>query len=308
MAWLHFGGLGVQQSDEEAFDYWYHVHVRSTDAVLKPISTFMVGWCCYLGRGTRQDSAEGFRLFGQSREQGLLLGGKWTMDWSWGSPLDELESLSAIATRFYRCCAVSSDGTNMLLDHLLAMCSLYGFGTTKDQPKAAAALQELATDGFAPSQIALGSCYHCGIGIEQDDHLAFAWFSRSADQLDFWGQLCLADCYSAGYGTEADPLKATELYQAASDQGNASAQTRLANRYYTGQGVDRDYAQAIRWYRRAAEQGNANAQNKLGNCYQNGIGVDRNFQMAMECYRRSAAQGNAAARRSLSMLRLWRTL
>ncbi len=101
-------------------------------------------------------------------------------------------------------------------------------------------LRPLAEQGHAGAQSNLGSMYHDGRGVAQDDAEAVKW------------------------------------YQLAAEQGHASAQTFLGNMYEYGQGVSQDYAEALKWFRLAAEQGDADAQYSLGAMYDNGLGSGLN--------------------------------
>jgi TPR repeat protein len=95
----------------------------------------------------------------------------------------------------------------------------------------------LAQQGDALAQEKVGSLYHFGLGGEQDDEAAAAWYRKAADQ------------------------------------GLAEAQYDLGLLYEQGRGVPRDPAEAARWFRRAAEQGNAKALGSLGAQYLVGSGV-----------------------------------
>ena len=71
---------------------------------------------------------------------------------------------------------------------------------------------------------------HMGIGIQQDDNIAFKWYTKSANQ------------------------------------GNDEAQYCLGLAYYNGEGVVKDHKLAVKWFTEAAKQGHVHAQNNLGQC------------------------------------------
>jgi TPR repeat protein len=105
-------------------------------------------------------------------------------------------------------------------------------------------MRQLADQGIAKAQYALGVMYYNGQGVPQDYAQAVNWYRKAADQ------------------------------------GLAVAQFNLAIMYYTGEGVPQDYAQAFSWYRKAADQGHAKAQYNLAIMYNNGLGVPQDYIQA----------------------------
>ena len=89
-------------------------------------------------------------------------------------------------------------------------------------------LEPKAARGDAKAQYELGALYLRGKAVEQNDHRAFEWFSKSAEL------------------------------------GYAPAQDRLGGMYLTGLAVSKDEALAKRWLLKAAKQGYARAQRNLG--------------------------------------------
>ncbi len=83
--------------------------------------------------------------------------------------------------------------------------------------------QQLANQGNASAQNALGNMYHDGKGVPQDYAVAVGW------------------------------------YQNAADQGDAEAQYSLGLLYEKGRGVTQNYVQAHMWLNLAAAQGQKDA-------------------------------------------------
>lgn len=48
----------------------------------------------------------------------------------------------------------------------------------------------------------VGECYRLGLGIEQNDTLAFEWYMRAAEQNFRVAQKSVGDCYFNGCGVE----------------------------------------------------------------------------------------------------------
>ena len=111
---------------------------------------------------------------------------------------------------------------------------LRGRGTTKDPTTGTAwirrafpAVQSAATSGEAWAQSDLGSLYHDGLLVAQNDKEAARW------------------------------------YMLAAEQGYPGAQTNLGTMYANGEGVGRSRSEAIKWLKRAAAQGDKIAQKNL---------------------------------------------
>jgi TPR repeat protein len=63
-----------------------------------------------------------------------------------------------------------------------------------------------------------------GLGVQQDDREAFAWWTKAADQGHAGALNELAFCFRHGRGIAADPVKAFEYYQKAAIAGVPAAQ------------------------------------------------------------------------------------
>ncbi|CAO3619914.1 unnamed protein product [Mucor fragilis] len=146
-------------------------------------------------------------------------------------------------------------------------------------------------DRCPASQYCLGVCYHDGIAVPKDEHKAFRWYKKSADQGNCRGQGILGYCYGEGFGVEKSEQTAMEYYRLAAAQDETVAVYNIGYCYEDGIGVAKDHVEAVKYYRLAAEQGNAFAQNSLGYCYEDGIGVPQDKTIAANWYRQSAEQG-----------------
>lgn len=88
---------------------------------------------------------------------------------------------------------------------------------------AAAKFKELADKGDASAQFNLGSLYHQGQGVAQDDKQAALYFAKAAEQ------------------------------------GHTDAMDNLGLRYAKGEGVAQDWAQAYKWFSIAGMRKNVSA-------------------------------------------------
>jgi len=94
-----------------------------------------------------------------------------------------------------------------------------------------------AREGHADSQFNVGLMYEKGIGVDQDEKEAVAWYGKSAEQGNAAAQYNLGVLYENGLGTSIDYAKANEWYRKASVQGDALAIGNLGMLYVRGQGV-----------------------------------------------------------------------
>ena len=114
----------------------------------------------------------------------------------------------------------------------------------KDYAKAIVKLKAAAEKGHKKAQYRLGFCYDKGKGVEENDNLAFQWYSKSAAQGYAKAQYQLGKCYKDGEGTTKNRAKAIELFTKAANQGNADAQYQLGKAYMKGKGVPQNEAKA----------------------------------------------------------------
>ncbi|KAI9203689.1 uncharacterized protein BJ171DRAFT_138797 [Polychytrium aggregatum] len=247
--WFSLVGHGVEQSDVDAFNRWQEVSTKSTDLAIKSIATYMVGWMHYLGRGTLQDRQRGDKILQANVSREFPIGEHDGLD-----TRRHISSNSPTACRFYGLCRLGSIH-DRLCRHLTAVCLIQGFGTIKDQEKAADVFEQLACEGCSDSQYWLAACCSYGWGVALDKSNAFEWLKVSADQGNPYGQYMAGVYYLRGIGIEEDGAKAVECFRKSAEQGNRHGQYYLGDCYRTASGVDGDIDTAVLWYRRSAEQG-----------------------------------------------------
>jgi uncharacterized protein len=179
---------------------------------------------------------------------------------------------------------------------------LAGDGTPKNYGEALNWLRRAAAQGSAQAQLGLGYMYARGEGVAQDYVEAVRWFLKAAAQGDPDAQYDLALMYEEGHGVAADPAQALRWLRQAAARSDARAQYELGRRYLAGDGVVQDYGRARQWLSKAANQGNVAAQNALGYIYEHGRGADRDYAAALHWYRKAAEQGNAKAELNLGIM------
>lgn len=117
------------------------------------------------------------------------------------------------------------------------------------------------TEGKASAQVNLGSMYHEGQGVPQDDKEAVRWSRLAAEQADpdasATAQFNLGVCYHKGQGVPQDDREAVRWLRLAAEQADPDAQAGLGESYDEGRGVPQDYVQAYMWFNLAGASGKA---------------------------------------------------
>lgn len=80
-----------------------------------------------------------------------------------------------------------------------------------------------AERGDTSCQLALGTAYELGLGVEKDPRKAIHWVRRSAESGNPRAQLRLGLMYLEGLGTEIDKIQGLSWIQKARDQGDYEA-------------------------------------------------------------------------------------
>lgn len=140
--------------------------------------------------------------------------------------------------------------------------------TKGDYAKARKAFQRLAEQGNSDAQLKLGLMYHYGLGVKENDAVAYGWVRKAAEQANAEAQYQLGNMYVYGFGVpkgERDPdLQAVQWYFKAALQGHAEAQYSLGLMFLAGKGVEQSQDEGVKWITRAAERGSPAAQSFLG--------------------------------------------
>ena len=121
-------------------------------------------------------------------------------------------------------------------------------------------LADMAEQGDADVQFALGIMYVQGQDVPQDYKEAVKWFRLAAEQGVAYAQYNLGVMYDKGQGMLQDDQEALKWYRLAAEQGKASAQYNLGVMYAKGQGMLQDYTKAHMWFNLGASQGHKLAQ------------------------------------------------
>jgi TPR repeat protein len=130
-----------------------------------------------------------------------------------------------------------------------------------------AALRHRAERGEAFAQNELGNKFD-GFGRPEE---AFMWYSMAASQGFAPAQNNVGTCYERGFGVKADLAKAAQWYEKGAKGGDAFAQRNLAALLMDGNGVPRNLATGLDWLKKAAAQENYMALYDLGVYFEIGV-------------------------------------
>jgi TPR repeat protein len=161
-----------------------------------------------------------------------------------------------------------------------------------DPSAAASRLRELALEGDAQSQLALGQLLINGVGAMLDAAEALRWFRAAADAGLPMAMNMVGRCHEYGFGTAVDYVEAARWYRRAAARGCDWAAYNYAHLLANGRGVRKDRAAAFTWFRLAALRGHARAMNFVGLYCENGWETPMDREAAFDWYRRSAEGGD----------------
>lgn len=149
--------------------------------------------------------------------------------------------------------------------------------------------------GYAADQVALGTRYKEGLGVEQSREEAIIWYSRAAEQEHLDAVLALE---------KFSKKEVAECYKNKASKGDPVFQFKLARCYELGHGVERDIKKAVSNYTQSAEHGYAPAQFALGECYEHGrLRMPSNMELAEYWYGKAAKQAHREAQAGLERVR-----
>ena len=154
-------------------------------------------------------------------------------------------------------------------------------------------------------------CIYCiaymtqrGLGVQQNEKLAFELFQEGANRGHAFCQAELAWCYYAKLGTSEDISKAIFWGKKALENNNTLATTHLLLGYiYESKYHYYDISKAISHYEAASTNGSGAASYRLGIIYEYGVqpSVQRNYKLAKKYYSLAVEQGYSEAQEKLKL-------
>lgn len=159
-------------------------------------------------------------------------------------------------------------------------------------PDSVAMIAQAAERGADTSQVQLAVAYLNGSGgLARDPARAAYWFEQAAIRGNAYAEARLGDLYAQGLGVPENQTVAFDWRIKAARRGDAEAQLKVGRMYQEGIGVGRNMDQAIYWYRRAALEGNAEAQSQAGSFHRYGDDVEVTQASSRSAFERAAMRG-----------------
>lgn len=124
-------------------------------------------------------------------------------------------------------------------------------------------VRRLAGGDHHEAAFLMGTAYAEGLGVEENQELAMAWYYRAADLGNMLAQHNLGNAYHEGSNAPQDLGIAAYWFHRAAEQGDALPMFWLGQFYERGEGVGQDREKALHWYRESAKRGRADAQEAL---------------------------------------------
>lgn len=205
----------IDTDDEEAF-----AMLEGLSEPQKSFAAYPMGRAYLLGRGVKQDLAQGSRL---------------------------------MAT------AVKNDPGNTDAQFLLGRTYRNGWGVPVDAKAAFEHFRIAADAGDARAQWNLGMMLLSGEGVSANPSLAYRYVRNSAEQEHKDGMISLAVMLALGQGVTPNPAEARVWYERAARAGSAHALRGLGMMSFVGQGGPSDPIMGAAYVEMAAEAGDANA-------------------------------------------------
>jgi TPR repeat protein len=177
-----------------------------------------------------------------------------------------------------------------------------GSGIEKDQRQAVYWYQKAADAGSPVAESEVGYFYATGLGVPRDTVRALHWFQLAADGGLTSAKLALGTAYLWGIGVRRDPQQAKSIFQEAVRRRSGLAACYLGDMSYRGFGVSQNQTEAERWYRLGTKFHDPEAAYRLASLLASKNSNNKNLVTVVGLLRRSAGQGYVPSMYTLGML------
>jgi len=158
------------------------------------------------------------------------------------------------------------------------------------------------------AQYYLGAIYRMGLGVKDDQKVAFNWFLKAAKQGHIESQYLVGCAYYGGIlfvNRETEVVKYDfKRIQKKSAEDFSIWQDDLPIEL-AGIGIEPNDDEAVKWMSKAANQGYYKAEMALGDIYYCGFDGVKDIQEAIKWYTKAAFRGNKDAARNLADFSEW---
>lgn len=174
---------------------------------------------------------------------------------------------------------------DFLAQYYLGIMYAYGEGVDPSYEEALAWFEQSAAQGFAATQLAMGSFLRLGSKEKNSGwrEKRLEWYQKAAEKGHAEAQLRLAQEYRLRYHALD---QARIWYERAARQGHPAACEIMGTFWENGYVGQVDPAQALAWYRRAYYRGSPTACFAMARLYEEGRGVPQSWQQAALWYKK----------------------
>ena len=305
---IYKDGLGVTKDYEKA----YQLVLQSYDTDQNPLAANVLGTMYYNGMYVEKNQEQGLQLMQYAHQQGNIAAtfniGIHLLVNADSDTAQEAQGLEMVRT-------AAEKGNHFAQ---FAYGGFYDDGRMgQDYTIAFEWYQRAADSGSSGAAANLGFMYRNGvIEVDDADDKALEYFRKSAYMHNAHGMYNLGSMYDNGISVEENQAVAFYWFTKAASKGSANATYALYRYYsegiYTASGVTAaqrdlgnilsdedseylDYEKAAYWFEQAAEEDDLISINNLGWMYENGFGVEQDYATALNYFYKAAEAGYAVA-------------
>ena len=249
LGYYYFEGKIIKQNYPKAIESFKRASEKGAES-----APYMLGYCYREGLGVETNIVKACEYFRLADKRGSLPGA-----FASGECYEHGKGIERNFTEALN--AYKRAATNEWESHLLNR-------STKDARDAVERLSEIGTywsaakvdgDGIAMDKV--GQCFTKGIGVENNNKIAYEWYCKSAEKDCVGGIVHMADALFNGNGVGVDKAAASRAYERASAKGDAYATFRQGECYENGWGFKKNLTRAHTLYLAAVSKGYSVASN-----------------------------------------------
>ena len=247
--------LGFEKDYDQAVTWLKKASVRK-----HPDATCYLGHCFRKGRGVPKDEKKAHSLYKTSASLGSLLG-------EYNVAMDEYYGIGVKKNqkKAFKTFKSLSDRNYPRGKEGLALCYEEGEVVRKDTVFAYQLYLKAAEMGYDAAQTQMGY-YYSVLNSPADYEKGLFWFNKAAEQKNALALFDLGVAYENGLGVQENEPLAFYYFTQASKYGSAHAMKALSYYYLYGVGVEPDIKMAELWMKKAAEE-DKQYMNQLGDLY-----------------------------------------
>lgn len=270
LANLYFDGVIVNQDLEKSFYYYSKLKDETDKDVL-----FRLAYFYNKGISCKRDRKKAFEIYEKLSGEG---------DVDSANSLGELYYNKGEYDKAFEIFNSIASSNEKGAIYNLALCYLYGHGTTVDTKNALKKLESLAKSGYHHALNKIGEIYFEGELYKQNYAKAIKYFNQAEENGSEKALINLANCYLRGYGVSIDSKEAYNIYVKGCEKNYSEAINKLGEMHEAGNSVFQDLEKAYTYYVQSSDLGNDIASKNLGKMYYRGIFVEKDIKKAYDYF------------------------